>query len=173
MLIFNVRTCRTVWEAKAGKFIAFTFDTMPVPGNRNLEDYVPLLCGLYTLCAQVIGNCKLGKQQRFRKIFIIYLLMKNWCLRNTGYKGDRCSEFACLEFLISVLIEYMNTTKHSDNFVPGSNTNCFWCILLYIIIEHDQDLLIGSKYFTVGCVNHRITRKEIVLHFSVLYFPDA
>lgn len=68
----------------------------------------------------------------------------------------------------------MNTTKLSDNFVPGSNNNCFfWFLLLHIMIEHDGDLLIGFKYFTVDCVNHRITRKEIILQYSFLYFPNA
>jgi len=39
--------------------------------------------------------------------------------------------------------------------------------------EHDGDLLIGFKYFTVDCVNNRIKRKEIILQFSFLYFPNA
>jgi len=41
------------------------------------------------------------------------------------------------------------------------------------MIEHDGDLLIGFKYFIVDFVNHRITRKEMILQFSFLYFPNA
>jgi len=47
LLIFNVRTFRIHWEAKAGNFTPFTGDLMPVSGNSNLEDYVHLLFVLY------------------------------------------------------------------------------------------------------------------------------
>jgi len=47
LLIFNIRTCRTHWEAKTGNFTPFIGDIMPVSGNSNLEDYVHPLCVLY------------------------------------------------------------------------------------------------------------------------------
>jgi hypothetical protein len=47
LLMFNVRTCRTHWKAKAENFTTFTSDLIPMSGNSNLEDYVYLLCVLY------------------------------------------------------------------------------------------------------------------------------
>jgi len=47
LLMFNVRTCRTHWKAKAGNFTAFTGDLVPMLGNSNLEEYLYLLCVLY------------------------------------------------------------------------------------------------------------------------------
>jgi hypothetical protein len=99
--------------------------------------------------------------------------MENWCLQNTGYQGRICLT-GISNLNSNWILWHMNNTKLSDNFVPGSNPNCFFlCILFQIVTEHDRELLIAFKYFTVDCVNHRITRMEIILQFSFPCFPNA